>query len=449
MINKVLIHISTLSNYPLISHLAAELIKRSKVYFFYDGDQPCLKEKIYNDFLQCEVIDYTNIVSITKIFFKKKPHKYTSSDERKFIIHFNESKVKLKAAKQVIKKIKPNIIITSDAGISGNHWLLTVAANRKIPVLVCPYEFSSSTDLENELSLRESDNTIIYPQGVYGNKVIKYYSHWLKKGKYANALFFVPEYIFALEKSGIKVPNPWTVPGGLFSKIAVESNRMLSHYLRESIPLSKLTVVGSVYCDLLYRTLQESKCYQIAYAESKPIFSTKKRILVCWPANYHSTRGKFCEFLSYEDLSQQVLLFFQSLSGIELTISLHPAIDSKNAIMIRDLGVTVSNEHVIDLIPKHDIYISCFSSTIRWAIAARKPVINYDFYGFRLADYDGIESVFYVDKFSDYKKTIIFLLEDKHYLAAAKKQALESVAWGNVDGDNFNRIYNLIENLIK
>ncbi|HBD9459317.1 TPA: hypothetical protein KLD74_003102, partial [Legionella pneumophila] len=115
---------------------------------------------------------------------------------------------------------------------------------------------------------------------------------------------------------------------------------------------------------------------------------------------------------------------------------------------IKNTNINISKEYILDEIPKHDIYISCYSSTIRWAIAARKPVINYDFYNFNIKDYSEAPGVLRAENNEKFNLLLNKLItDDQYYQQIALLQKGSSSDWGMIDGQNFARIYNLIKKL--
>ncbi|MDR9846571.1 hypothetical protein RJP16_15185, partial [Legionella pneumophila] len=88
------------------------------------------------------------------------------------------------------------------------------------------------------------------------------------------------------------------------------------------------------------------------------------------------------------------------------------------------------------------------SSTVRWAIALGKPVINYDFYQFNLNDYDEASGVLKVSKQEEFEHVMKMFLEKDQYLHEIQAaQKLISADWGMIDGLNFERIYKEINKL--
>jgi hypothetical protein len=141
-------------------------------------------------------------------------------------------------------------------------------------------------------------------------------------------------------------------------------------------------------------------------------------------------------------MTQAVLGWLGALPGCTLTVSLHPAIPAEARAAIENLGLHISTEYVIALIPRHDIYISYFSSTQRWALACGKLVVNYDAYGVGLDVYDSAPGFFGTRQFEDFKKKMLELIGPQGEFAThASAQITEAETWGIVDGRCSQRIF--------
>jgi hypothetical protein len=127
---------------------------------------------------------------------------------------------------------------------------------------------------------------------------------------------------------------------------------------------------------------------------------------------------------------------------VKATFVVHPAFHQQQKSLLDSIGdFDVSNEWVIDLIPQHDIYISCGSSTLRWSTAARKPTINFDYYKFRLKFFDQLEGLKTIEEPSEFAKLLDLLLSDeKTFREITSEQAAVGEKWGVLDGQNIERI---------
>jgi len=127
---------------------------------------------------------------------------------------------------------------------------------------------------------------------------------------------------------------------------------------------------------------------------------------------------------------------------------LHPNMPPAQVELMRGHGIDVSDEWVIRLIPQADIYFTTFSSTIRWAIACGKPVINYNAYGYNSTYYADVEAVYTISSFETARAQLTALADDAEYARAAARQRTAGTGWGTIDGENFNRLYEAMSELV-
>jgi hypothetical protein len=135
-----------------------------------------------------------------------------------------------------------------------------------------------------------------------------------------------------------------------------------------------------------------------------------------------------------------------SLPNTRVTVSLHPAVGAGDRAAIAASGVTISDDYVLRLIPLHDIYVSYFSSTIRWAVASGKPVINYDAYRLGLDVYDAAPGVVTTPSV-DRLMAIASGLCGDDFAALAARQVAVAERWGMLDAPAMPRILAEIDRL--
>jgi hypothetical protein len=216
---------------------------------------------------------------------------------------------------------------------------------------------------------------------------------------------------------------------------------MMALYRSEGIPQRKLALTGTPYCDLMAQVLASDAQAKSAFRQPRSIEPGVLRLLVSWPTSYHAARGEHCEFPSYEEMSQSILGWLHALPHCRLTVSLHPAVPDALRVLLEDMGLNISSEYVIELIPKHDIYISYFSSTQRWAIACGKPVVNYDAYRVQLKIYDGAPGFIGTSSFEEFKSAVLHLTGSENaFNRLAQAQIDVAEHWGRVDGGSMDRI---------
>lgn len=339
------------------------------------------------------------------------------------------------AAQRVLDEISPAAVLVSEDGISGPAAVMAAARSLGLPVVDLPYGYGTQDDLDIALEEKQANNELLRAEGWLGRLIALLAPAWIKKGRFAGAIIFPPGYIAAREALGMTLRNAWIVHGGYADRLLAESEQMVDLYRSEGLPEDKLALTGSPYCDTLHAALQQDASAKAAFRSSRSVEPGKLRILVSWPPSYHASRAAQCEFPTYEEMSRKILGWLNSLPGCQLTVSLHPAMQGEVRADIERLGLEISEEYVIDLIPKHDLYVSYYSSTIRWAIASGKPVVNYDAYGLGLDVYAKAPGFFNAPDFAAFKREVSRLTATPAVFEQKAAQQSEVAArWGLVDG---------------
>jgi hypothetical protein len=139
-----------------------------------------------------------------------------------------------------------------------------------------------------------------------------------------------------------------------------------------------------------------------------------------------------------------------AVQGYNVVITLHPSQNMEDLSYIEQWGVMISKEKTSSLIPLCDIYVTDgLSSTIPWALACGKPVIEYDAFRWGLSSFEGPGGSLRVSERAEFQSTLHALTSDFAFYARILNQQLESARqWGNLDGKSAERILQLFEILI-
>ncbi|KTD47619.1 hypothetical protein [Legionella quateirensis] len=455
----IFVHVATFTEAPLLAITANQLMSKNEfiIFVLLDNNEN-LKARIKSFIKNVDVQfiylnsdnDQDTEIKIDEVQFKKIENKYSKYDldlntlRALYLIQLQE----IARAKKILKLHKPKLLIVAEDGISANTPLIKTVLSESIPVLDIPYGYGSYLDLENALAQKNQNEELYNSKSGAGLAVKEFFPQWIKKGTFEGAILLNPYFILAREELGISVHNPWTVHGGSASRLAAESKAMYAHYLREGIPSEKIVLTGTPYCDYIRASINSNKSIQNHSANTLVVKDKQRSILVCWPPSYHSERAQLCEFDNYQDLTASVLNFLAQLKNVKVTLSLHPAVQPEFKEFVAGFNLNISESYVLDEITQHDIYISCFSSTIRWAIALGKPVVNYDFYKFGINEYKDVPSVLNVTAQNDFEKLVSRLVEDNQfYEETCLNQKKIASDWGILDGSNIERIYGLINQL--
>lgn len=345
------------------------------------------------------------------------------------------------AAEAVLRRVAATAVICSEDGISGDLAVLAAAARLGVPVVDVPYGDAGAEDLENDLARREAAGELIRPAGRVRWLLRLVAPAWLKKGRFAGATLHRPEMVMAMVAQAMPVRDPWIVHGGMSRVLCAENEVGLARYRREGIPEAKLRLTGSPYCDALLDGSAEDPAARAALRQPRKIAPGVTRILLSWPPSYHDTYRGRSEFADYGSMTLAVLRAIADLPGVALTISLHPACDPGLADALRQQGLAPVGDFVVSLIGRHDLFVTFFSSTIRWALAAGKPVINYDAYRLGLTTYDSAPGFVNVTTLAALSDMLLELSSsDRAYGDLAARQIADAERWGALDGRASERI---------
>lgn len=357
----------------------------------------------------------------------------------------------VEASRRIFDESGARLVLVGEDGIGGDGALISIARRRAIPVVVTPYGIGESGDYDNFLDDKQRQGALNrVPDDAVGRFIRRHAPKWIRQRPYGEALVFPAELVAARLLEGLDQPLPWAVQGGNANLIAVESPAMRRHYLREGIPEEKLADAGTLYCDAVLGAMREDPAFVEAFERGRKVRPGRTAILVSMPPSYHESHGQFCELATYEDFCREVLGFCAGLPGADLTVSIHPNTKPESVAAIRATGARIAERWVVELIGQHDVYVTDFSSTIRWAIAARKPVVNFDLYGFKLPTYRDVPGVFSPTSVAGFREAVRpLVVDDEAYGRAAAAQAAASGDWGALDGRGFERLCELADSVRK
>jgi hypothetical protein len=112
---------------------------------------------------------------------------------------------------------------------------------------------------------------------------------------------------------------------------------------------------------------------------------------------------------------------------------------------IEGSNIRIAPRKTAHLVPLCDLYVASISSTIRWAIACGKPVINYDVYRYRYTDFLSVPGVIATEERDEFQALIKRFADDKAYLTQiATQQRAVAGRWGRLDGNSSQRIVELL-----
>jgi len=459
---RFLLSFRSLSNFRLQRELGRRLLGLGHhVAFIYEGgeDDFCQLVRAEANTLPSDVLAFDVFLSPDRIsppLRRRSPRRLRSRAVKLALRRISSAKPfeqihgqALAAANEVLNRTRPDALIVNEDGISGHLALITAARHRDIKILDVPFGFFVRSEFDADLARKSALGELHRPDPKRESLMRWLAPQWLKRGEFAGAIMHPDLYILAAEAMGITLEDAWTVHGGVADVLCAESEATARSYRKEGISSGKIVITGSPYTDVMFDALAADAAAKHAFGHAVPIEPDRMRILVSWPPSYHDTRPGTNEFPTYEAMTRTVLGALGKIGGAHITVSLHPACGPVARQAALDAGLTPSDEYVVELIPKHDIYVASFSSTIRWATAAGKPVVNYDAYGWNLQQFNS-GGFFNETRFETLMSRLTELVGSRQaYRGAAEAQVESAAQWGIVDGLSTRRIADTLDRLMR
>jgi hypothetical protein len=208
-------------------------------------------------------------------------------------------------------------------------------------------------------------------------------------------------------------------------------------------------VTGGMSDDTLAAMLRDRVAQRASLRTELGLPSDRRIALCAFPDDRFALAGAPRDFADYQDLVRFVVSTLQSMTGFSLVIRLHPRAGDEARRLVEAAGGKISHRDTAALVPVSDLYVASVSATIRWAIACGKPVVNYDVYRLRLADYNDVPGVLRVEDRQEFVAVTRRLATDPAFFDSvrAKQEAVAS-EWAELDGQSGARIMACLDRLI-
>lgn len=349
----------------------------------------------------------------------------------------------LKQYHRLIGELKPNILILPEDIVGlALPTFIKVGHQHNIPSLIVPYTIANASEAAETLLAYKHQHVkgfhqitaLLFPRWVYTYKGVK--------------MLRLPYFfIWGLEVLRMSPPDPWMMNSGYANAIAVENEHMRKYYMNEGFYAHKLRDTGAIYDDTLSSILANKQERREELYKKLGLPAGKPLIVVASPSN-QLVDQRPCKFTSYDEALDSVAIpLSKHLDKYNIIVRPHP-----NFMVVADhyaqYGIKHTDMDTAELIPLADIFIAAASATIRWAIACGIPVINYDLFKYRYADYNGEQGVVPVYEPEEFEAALNRMIVDTAYYddIRAKQQAAMH-EWGHTDGQSANRIIDLCEEL--
>jgi hypothetical protein len=365
-----------------------------------------------------------------------------------FLVELLDLRASLTRVNVAFDTLSPDMLIMSiDLAGYDTGAYIKVAHQRGCKVLLISSMMSIGLD-QAEVYYNNRDYHV---RGYTRRWLARVFPHWVFRHRGRDILRCPPGRVLAMEILHIAPPKPWIFNSSWADAFNMESEAMLEYYAAAGIPREQMVVTGSTADDVMAAAQaemierREKLCRSLALPADRPL------ILTALPPDFLDQPGgrPECDFREYEAL---VDFWMKTCCGIRdhnVIIALHPSVPPADAVKFERYGARVASMNTAELIPICDLFVASISSTIRWAIACGKPVVNYDVYRYRYTDFDGIEGVLTFEEQHEFVSVLRRLTTAPAYaLEIGKKQAAVAPRWGRLDGQSGQRMVDLVHHLL-
>jgi hypothetical protein len=382
----------------------SEIIKRiiSKGFFFTDG-QNVFSSK---DFLQKPIKSEINVQ--INSYRNKGKKKYFSSvlrmlklrlesffitsifvSVKRLILNLIYIKESASLANKIFKNISPAFLFVCEDNGYASPYFVAIAKKKKIMSINLPFSMVNMEEYIFSYNLNKYDKYSCLSKLSFINiKITKlFFPTWVCRynGKdYAKSeSFLIPFYSFL---SSSFVQNPWTITGGQSDLVYVESNFVKDYYVNTGTSIDKIEVIGSFsYNSSSIVHLNKHQFANEIGANLNDIW------VVVSPSPDHLANEIYSDF----ETMLTNLIGLLTKNNVTVIISIHPRLKKSNLnfLLKKYKKLILIEGEVEKLISFCDLFIASGSASIRYALAFKKPIINFNIYKLPYSEYDHLPMV--------------------------------------------------------
>jgi hypothetical protein len=343
----------------------------------------------------------------------------------------------------VLSQRRYSAVILSEDNVELDTGIWTTIARRHgVRSIIVPYTMSDMAEFAESFV----NHSAFQVGATYQNSLVaRLFPEWTLQYKGSHFLRSTYGKVIAVELLGLKPPNPWIMNSGYADAIAVESVAMREYCLAASLPASQLVVTGSLADDIIAVGLNDMPRRRRALLEELGLPSEAPILLCALPPDQNTYNRPGCEFTSFDALAHFWGECLSEIPAWNVIVRPHPKTPPECLGVLRNRGITITYKETAAVVPLCDLYVASVSSTIRWAIACGKPVINYDVYQYGYHDYDGLRGVVLANTRNEFRELLQEMTIDRDRRdAVAAAQRRDSGRWGRLDGLSGERMLALL-----
>lgn len=344
--------------------------------------------------------------------------------------------------KQILKIKRPSILIAAEGSPDYKiRYFIKHAKILKIPLAIFPYTFANWKEYFEVFKHREDWTS----KGLVFRYIRRFDQAYYREYLGEDCIRFTPNNYIAMKLFGLlpERQNPWAMNCLVEKNIYVESEFLSKYFANSGILASSISVTGSENLDALF-TACNMKSVTIEELKKSQNFNALKPTILCSIPPYQKRNLR-----EYDDYDSFMQFFIEAIkvrfNRWNIIFKFHPRL-SVSEVREAEERFSIKNSSLPTekLISISDVYIASISATIRWALALKIPVINYDFYEYRYNDFVDSKNVY-----ECFDKDLFLSFMDRASQQGFKWNSEEDEAyWGRVDGQSSANIQRELKKII-
>ena len=334
------------------------------------------------------------------------------------------------------------IILFEDNAEHDTGIWISCAKEQGIPSLIIPFTIADQIEpaeahYHDPLFWADADVLNGFAARIYPKWTFKYRDRLLIR-RFASR-------VIAAESLGFAQPDPWVLNSSYATCMAVESHATFNFYEQLGVANSQMRLTGSFVDDVVFEAN-----HRRAQLQQELGLDAERPMLLCgFPPNQLTDgRGK-SEFKTFDELIVYWMEQLRKLDGWQVVIRPHPAMARTDIDTLLTFPFVVSEMDTAKLIPLCNIYNTSVSSTIRWALACGKPVLNFDVFQYHYREYADETAVWTTHSGTEFSDCIERIVKNRSLLDQLSILALACAnKWGTIDGRSGDRIVQLMDSII-
>ena len=343
-----------------------------------------------------------------------------------------------------LRTIEPDLIILPEDNVETLSTIFVAEGRRQnIPSMVIPFTIPNPL----EPARYYYDNPLYQASGMFARRLVDRHPKWRFHHEGRDLLRQPAIKALCQEFFGFSSPAPWILNRGGAVSIALDSDAQRDLYVKLGFPVEQLKVIGDMNGAMFHRVRRhkqqfvEEICAMYGWQSDRPL-------ILCGfpPDQYQGTDTSRFEFPDYDALVGAWMESFRMLgTRANILVRPHPRIPLERLSGFEGPNVKISLRPTAELIPLCDLYVASISATIRWAIACGIPVINYDTYRYRYADYESAAGVIGVEDLEEFRSLMTRFVDDETFAADLKERQRGVMNyWGQLDDGAGRRLSALV-----